>query len=168
VLTIVLLAALAALTSPPVCYRHPVDAPVVQRFDAPPCGWCPGNRGLDYATRPGDPVRAAAPGSVTFAGRVAGQRWVTLVHADGLRTSYGPLSAVRVRPGATVSAGEPIGRVAGRLHVGVRRGETYLDPAAIFGPPVRLRPRLVPLDAAAPPRPLPQCFAAGGSRPAIR
>jgi murein DD-endopeptidase MepM/ murein hydrolase activator NlpD len=167
VLTILLVAALAALTSPSVCYRHPVDVPVVLRFDPPLCRWCPGNRGLDYATRPGDLVRAAAPGSVTFAGRVAGQRWVTLVHADELRTSYGPLATVLVRPGSRVSAGQTIGRAAGRLHVGVRRDETYLDPAAIFGPPVRLRPRLVPLDAA-PPRPLPRCLAAGGSRPAIR
>jgi murein DD-endopeptidase MepM/ murein hydrolase activator NlpD len=164
----VLLAVVAAISAPRICYQHPVTAPVAERFDAPACRWCPGNRGLDYATRFGETVRAAGPGHVVFAGPVAGRRWLTVAHADGLRTSYGPLAATLVRSGTTVSAGQAIGRAAGRLHVGVRRGEQYLDPATIFGPAVQLRPRLVPLDGPAPPRPLPRCLAAERSRPVIR
>ncbi len=162
------LAAVAAFAAPATCYRHPVDAVVVQPFDAPACRWCPGNRGLDYGTAPGVPVRAAAAGRVTFAGSVAGARWVTISHADGLRTSYGPLSTIAVRRGHVAAGGDVVGRTGGRLHVGLRRGETYLDPARLFGPPVRLRPRLVPLAAPAPPGPASSCPAPRRSRTAVR
>jgi murein DD-endopeptidase MepM/ murein hydrolase activator NlpD len=148
----------AALAAPPaICYQPPVAAPIAQRFDAPACRWCPGNRGVDYATRPGEPVRAAATGRVVFAGLVAGRRWVTIAHRDGLRSSYGPLAAIAVRAGGGVAAGQAVGRAAGRLHFGVRRGDEYVDPETVLGPALRLRPRLVPLHGAAPPRPLPRC-----------
>ncbi len=54
--------------------------------------------------RPAEPVVAAADGEVVFAGPVAGALHVTVLHADGLRTSYSFLAAVRV-PEARVRAG---------------------------------------------------------------
>jgi murein DD-endopeptidase MepM/ murein hydrolase activator NlpD len=110
------------------------------------------HRGLEYATRPGDPVAAASAGTVAFAGLVAGARWVSVDHPDGLRTTYGPLASLAVRRGEPVDAGSRLGSTAGALHVGVRRGATYLDPGDLFHRPVRLVPRLVPLTGPLPAR----------------
>ena len=48
-----------------------------------------------------------------------------------------------------MAAGEPVGAASSRLNVGVRRGDTYLDPAPLLagGAPV---PRLVPAGGAPP------------------
>ena len=50
-------------------------------FRAPACAYCPGNRGLEYDAAVGSPVRAAAAGTVTFAGVVAGVRYVVVAPA---------------------------------------------------------------------------------------
>ena len=64
-----------------------------------------------------------------------------------LRTTYEPVDAV-VRPGQAVTAGTPLGTLAALplhcpaacLHLGLRRGETYLDPLSRLRetPPVLL------------------------------
>ena len=51
----------AALPEPPA-YLPPVEAPVADPFRPPTTPYGPGNRGLEYATAPGTPVRAAADG----------------------------------------------------------------------------------------------------------
>ena len=134
---------------PAVRYVPPVDAPVVDPFRPPATPYGPGNRGWEYATAPGTAIRAAGAGDVVFAGRVGPASAVTVRHADGLRTSYSRLAEVAVAEGDVVAAGQVVGRSAERFHFGVRRGETYLDPAELFAastpPPPRPRPRLVPL-----------------------
>lgn len=126
-----------------VTYRPPVDAPVIDPFRAPTSPYGPGNRGIDYATVPGTAVRAVAAGTVTFAGSVAGSRYVTVQHADGLRSSYGDLGSISVIEGQVVAGGDEVGRAGDTLHLGVRRGDEYLDPEALFAaavPEVRLIP----------------------------
>lgn len=126
-----------------VTYRPPVDAPVLDPFRAPTSPYGPGNRGIDYATVPGTVVRAVAAGTVTFAGVVAGTRYVTLLHADGLRSTYGGLASSSVVEGQGVDGGAEVGRAGSTLHLGIRRGEEYLDPEALFAaaaPEVRLIP----------------------------
>ncbi|HVX18647.1 MAG TPA: M23 family metallopeptidase [Acidimicrobiales bacterium] len=115
-----------------VHYVPPVAAPVVDPFRAPASPYGPGNRGIEYATAPGTTVGAAAAGTVTFAGRVAGSLDVTILHADGIRTSYVGLATIEVRLGQRVTLGEPIGTSGARLHVGARRGDVYLDPATLW------------------------------------
>lgn len=127
-------------------YDPPVDAPVTDPFRPPPMPWLPGNRGIEYATEPGTPVRAAADGVVTFAGAVAGSLHVTVRHPDGVRTSYSFLASIAVRAGAVVPRGAVVGRAGARLHVGARRGELYIDPASLWGAQGPPRARLVPLD----------------------
>jgi len=130
----------------PPPYTPPVDAPVVDPFRPPTTPYGPGNRGLEYATAPDTPVGAAADGIVTFAGSVAGGLHVTVIHPDGIRTSYSFLASIAVRRGARVRQGQVVGLSGPRLHVGARRGDTYLDPASLWahrGPP---RLELVPLD----------------------
>lgn len=114
-----------------VAYVAPVDAEILDRFRAPPSPYGPGNRGVDYATTPGAPVGAAAPGVVVFAGPVAGSSHVTVLHADGIRTTYAFLASVSVRRGQRVAAGEEVGRAGESLHWSARAGAAYLDPLAL-------------------------------------
>jgi hypothetical protein len=122
----------AAADVPGPAYRPPVDGPVVEPFSPPATPYGPGNRGVDYAPAPGTPVRAAAAGRVVFAGPVAGSRHVTLLHPDGLRTSYSFLATVDVVLGAEVAAGAPVGTSGAELHFGVRSGDTYVDPLSVL------------------------------------
>ena len=131
-----------------VDYDPPVDAPVTDPFRPPPQPWLAGNRGLEYATAPGTPVRAAGRGVVTFAGPVAGSLHVTVTHPDGVRTSYSFLASIRVRAGAAVSGGIVVGTAGSRLHVGARRGGAYIDPASLWGDDGPPWVRLVPLGGA--------------------
>ena len=126
-----------------VFYQPPVAGPVVDPFRPPAHVGAPGNRGLEFATRPGSPVTAAAAGIVVFAGQVAGRRHVTVAHADGVRTSYSFLRSVAVGAGQRVEAGQVLGTAGTSLHFGARIGKAYVDPAVLLG--ATGRARLVPL-----------------------
>lgn len=132
----------AAAAAPPR-YLPPVEAPVVDPFRPPAHLYGPGNRGLEYGTDPGAEVHASAPGVVTFAGVVAGSRHVTVLHADGIRTSYSFLDSIAVVVGQRVQRGAVVGTTTGHLHFGARSGDSYLDPASLFG---GFTVRLVPFD----------------------
>lgn len=127
----------ASAGEPPVdvVYRPPVDAPVSDPFRAPLGPYGPGNRGLEYATGPGTPATAIGVGVVTFAGQVAGRGVVTVLHPDGLRSSLTGLRTVEVAVGRPVDHSTVLGSTGGVLHLGVRRGIEYLDPALLFGTP---------------------------------
>jgi murein DD-endopeptidase MepM/ murein hydrolase activator NlpD len=124
------------------------DPEVVAGFDPPADPWGSGHRGVDLLGSAGQPVRAALPGRVTFAGVLAGRGVVVVSHGD-TRTTYEPVSA-DVDVGDTVVAGGRLGRlgVFGShcfprvcLHWGWLRDETYLDPLDLVGGgPVRLLP----------------------------
>jgi murein DD-endopeptidase MepM/ murein hydrolase activator NlpD len=144
------------------CWLPPVDAPVTDGFRAPACTWCPGNRGIEYATAAGTPVRAVAGGVVTFAGTVAGTSYLVVRLGDGRRVTYGGLGPVARRAGDVVVAGELVARTAGPLHLGLRAAavagdpesdDHYVDPAPLLGTLVA-RARLVPVDGT-PRRPAP-------------
>jgi hypothetical protein len=133
-----------------VAYSPPVDAPISDPFRPPSTPYGPGNRGIEYATAAGTTVVAAADGTVTFAGVVAAKRWVTIIDADGVRTTYGPLDDVNVSTGDHVRLGDAIGTTAGALLFTARVGDAYIDPASLFAggaPRVHLVPE--PLDVPA-------------------
>ncbi len=123
-------------------FRPPVDAPVSDPFRAPEKPYGPGNRGIEYDTEPGDVVRAAASGTVKFAGPVAGELHVTVDHGGGLLSSYSYLERISVRVGAAVGRGAVIGIAGERLHFGVRLSGDYTDPDTYIGVR-RVRVRLV-------------------------
>lgn len=127
------------------CWTVPVAASVADPFREPPCRWCPGNRGIEYDVVAGRPVSAAVAGTVAFAGTVAGERYVTVDLADGRRVTYGRLDSVAVTVGQQVAAGALIGTTSDAFIFTLRDGDTYLDPAAMFGRP-RARPHLIPAD----------------------
>ena len=125
-------------------FRPPVDAPVTDPFRPPENPYGPGNRGVEYDTEPGDVVRAAASGTVVFAGAVAGTLHVTVDHGGGLVSSYSYFQRFGVRVGADVAQGAVIGVAGERLHFSVRLEGAYTDPAGFIGVR-RVRVRLVPL-----------------------
>lgn len=133
----------------PEIHVHPVQAPIVDTFRPPAQPWAPGNRGIDYATTPGQTVHASAAGDVVFAGQVGGSLFVVVAHDDGLRTTYAFLDAIAVRRGQRVAQGDVVGLAGSGLHFGVRRGEQYLDPLSVIG--ARVEVRLVPHRQAARP-----------------
>ncbi len=133
-----------------VSYRSPVDAPVSDPFRPPARTYGPGNRGLTYDLAPGTAVHAAADGEVVFAGAVAGTLHVTVLHADGLRTSYSFLSGVSAQRGQSVRQGDVVGIAGPGFHLGARDGDAYLDPAGLFDPHI-LSVRLVPHTEPLPP-----------------
>ena len=125
-----------------VRYTVPVPGAVWRGFDPPATTFGAGHRGVDLAADPGDAVGAASGGRVVFAGSVAGDVWVSIVHPDGVTTSYGPLTGLRVRLGQDVQATEALGRLAAGghgtdgldagLHWGARIGSRYLDPMSLL------------------------------------
>ena len=143
----------AAMSAPPagamahhderVVFRPPVDAPVADPFRPPEDPYGPGNRGVEYDTEPGDLVRAAAGGTVVFAGAVAGTLHVTIDHGGGLVSSYSYLQRISVRVGTGVAQSAVIGIAGERLHFGVRLDGGYTDPEGFIGVR-RVRVRLVP------------------------
>ena len=125
-------------------FRPPVDAPVIDPFRPPENPYGPGNRGVEYDTEPGDVVRAAASGTVVFAGAVAGALHVTVDHGGGVVSSYSYLQRISVRDGTYVEVGAVIGIAGERLHFGVRVDGSYTDPDSFIGVR-RVRVRLVPM-----------------------
>lgn len=136
----------------PVVHRLPVPAAVARRFEPPVGTYGPGHRGVDLAAPVGTAVRATERGTVHHAGPVAGVVWVSIDHPDGVRTSYGPLTGLRVVRGERIERGHRIGTLAAThhgdasrdtgLHLGARRGGDYLDPMSLPGIAVP-RPTLV-------------------------
>jgi len=123
---------------------------VLTPFRLPTNRYGPGHRGVDLGAIPGSHIRAAAAGTVIFAGALAGRGVVSISHGAGIRTTYEPVTAVVVT-GEVVAAGEVIGVLqsghsscapATCLHWGARLADgSYLDPMGLItGLKVRLLP----------------------------
>jgi len=106
--------------------------------------------GLDLAADPDASVLSPVDGEVSFVGRVPASEGsmlaVTLRTGDGLLVSLMPLAATSLTAGSRLTAGDVVGALAAsgdgssaepHLHIGVRHGESYVDPLPILGcPPV--------------------------------
>lgn len=143
------------------CWLPPVSGVVTDPFREPPCPYCAGNRGIEYAVGRHTPVRAVAAGVVDWSGTVAGTRYVVVRHTNGWRATYGQLDSSTLSTGDRVLARTVVGRASGTAYFGLRRGDDYIDPAPFLGRLVG-RPRLVPIDgtrARAAPAPRLRCAA---------
>ncbi|MEU6720029.1 M23 family metallopeptidase [Nonomuraea sp. NPDC046802] len=140
----------ARASSSPKAWRWPLDGHprILRRFTPPPEPWLAGHRGIDLAVPASTAVFAPGPGTVRFAGPVAGKGVITIDHGDGLRTTYQPVSP-SVRRGQPVTLGAKLGVIEPTishcpescLHWGLRRDNLYLDPLLLLGrAPIRLLP----------------------------
>lgn len=121
---------------------------VVSIFDPPDENWHAGHRGVDLLGAPDQAVLAIGPGRVAYAGSLAGRGVIVVDHGE-LRSTYEPVLA-RVSVGDRVEAGAFLGVLQSTpshcapqvcLHLGVKRGETYLDPLDLLTHrEVRLKP----------------------------
>ncbi|WP_344618601.1 M23 family metallopeptidase [Dactylosporangium salmoneum] len=145
----------AAQQAPESRYEAPLDGPVTvtRPFEPPSDRYSSGHRGVDLAGVPGQLVRSAGAGTVIFAGMVGGRPVVSVEHADGVRTTYEPVTATVVA-GQAVSPGTPLGRLRpghpgcpgdACLHWGLKTEKgVYLDPLSLLRP---VRVRLYPSSA---------------------
>ena len=123
----------------------PVDAPISDPYRPPSTPYGPGNRGIEYSTRAGVAVRASGSGVVAFAGVIAHERYVSIDHEGGIRTTYSYLATIEAVAGQRVAQGDVVGTAGARLHFGARRFGVYIDPAALFEIAIPRRARLVPV-----------------------
>lgn len=132
----------AALKKPPrdlpFALSWPVIAPVGSPFGPRGYGF---HSGVDLVAASGTPVKAAAPGRVSWAGPRDG--WgllVTLANAAGVRTMYAHLSSIDVQLGEHVADGAVLGLVGAtgdatgpHLHFEVRVDGAAVDPLPHLG-----------------------------------
>jgi murein DD-endopeptidase MepM/ murein hydrolase activator NlpD len=91
----------------------PVSGPITSGF-----GWRWGrmHEGIDIGVACGTPIRAAASGTVVYAGWMDGYGNITIIdHGGGMATAYGHQSAIYVA-GGSVSQGAVIGAVGSTGH----------------------------------------------------
>ncbi|GIX21616.1 MAG: peptidase [Gammaproteobacteria bacterium] len=133
----------AAPSPPPAAaaprFQWPLRGALLRRFD----GRKDGALGIDIAARAGDPVRAAAAGTVVYSGSglPAYGKLVIIRHDDTFLSAYAYNRALHVVEGQTVAAGEVIAEVGDpgdgrpRLHFEIRVDGKPVDPLRHLPPP---------------------------------
>jgi len=140
VAAMVIIAATPASAAGP--WSWPVTGPVINGFDPPASPFGSGHRGIDIAAAAGTPVLAPAPGTITFAGPVAGHLFVTIDHGGGVESTYSWVSVLAVKKGDVVAAGALVARsgaghpgdLVPSVHMGVKLHDVYVDPLTYLGP----------------------------------
>lgn len=117
----------------------PVQAEVLRGFEPPSNRFGPGHRGIDFGSSAGTAVGASGAGTVSFAGPVATDLFVTIEHSGGIATTYSFLSRVDVSRGDLVAQGQVIGASGGGhpggpagLHFGAKLNGDYIDPRLLL------------------------------------
>ncbi|MHB8286773.1 MAG: murein hydrolase activator EnvC family protein [Caulobacteraceae bacterium] len=131
----------------PQSFTPPVAGAPERRFGEAG-GGAPHAKGWTWATDPSASVVSPASGRVDYAGPLKGWGLVVILRVGDHHVVLAGLASVGADTGSTVTAGEPIGRMAdgpGRpeLYLEVRRGATPLDPArwlAVNAPPAAPAP----------------------------
>jgi murein DD-endopeptidase MepM/ murein hydrolase activator NlpD len=92
----------------------PVSGPITSPYGSRclPNGDCSFHPGVDIGAPSGAPIRAAAAGTVIYAGWLGGYgNLVVIDHGNALATAYGHQSSIAAGNGASVSQGQVIGYV---------------------------------------------------------
>ena len=125
-----------AADSGAVRFVWPVQGRVIEAFGRGSDG--ERNDGINIATEEGAPIRAAAAGTVTYAGNeLKGYGNLILIkHRNGYVTAYAHARSVRVTRDEIVEKGQIIGTAGAtgdvdrpQLHFEIRRGVQPVDPA---------------------------------------
>jgi murein DD-endopeptidase MepM/ murein hydrolase activator NlpD len=123
-------------------FQWPIEGAITGPFG--PRGKHAHHEGIDIDGSDGDRIRAAASGTVVFAGSNGEYgRTVIIDHGDGLRTLYGHASKLLVKEGEEVRPGDVIAAVG---HSGNARGSHLHFEVRRDGRPVNPLPYLLPPD----------------------
>ena len=114
----------------------PVSGVITSRFGNRESIRTSGHTGLDIAAPYGTPIKAAADGTVTFAGYSGGYGYVVKMdNGNGVETYYGHCSKLYVSTGEKIKAGETIAAVGStgnstgnHLHFEVRVDGSVVNP----------------------------------------
>lgn len=115
----------------------PVSGTVWSRFGSNDSVRSHTHTGLDIAAPKGTPIKAAAAGTVTYAGNANDGygNYVVISHGNGVQTMYAHCSALLVSKGQQVSQGEVIAKVGStgnstgnHLHLEVRKNGIAYNP----------------------------------------
>ena len=129
----------AAPVAPPGGWTWPTVGTTLRGYSAAHGG----NKGLDIAGQIGQPVRAAAAGTVVYAGNGLRQygNLVIVKHNEDYLSAYGHLQKITVAEGSAVTTGQTIASMGspgdgpGVLHFEIRYRGTPIDPAGVLPRP---------------------------------
>ncbi len=115
---------------------RPVNGIITSRFGESSSRRYSKHTGLDIATSTGTPIRAAAAGTVTFAGRKGSYgNLIILTHENGVQTYYGHCNSLKASVGQQVSQGSVIATVGNtgnstgpHLHLEIRKNGVAYNP----------------------------------------
>lgn len=117
-----------------ISFAKPVSATITSRFGA---RWGRNHKGIDFGVPVGTSIKAAAAGTVTYAGwNSGGYGYLVIIsHGNGVQTYYGHCSSIITHVGAQVNAGDLIaksgntGRSTGpHLHFEIRINDVAYNP----------------------------------------
>jgi murein DD-endopeptidase MepM/ murein hydrolase activator NlpD len=123
-----------------MAFRWPAKGRIIAGFGPKTNGQT--NDGINIAVPEGTPVKAAADGTVAYAGNeLKGYGNLVLVrHADGYVTAYAHAKELLVRRGDSVRRGQDIARSGQtgnvdtpQLHFEIRKGPAPIDPMPLLG-----------------------------------
>jgi len=114
-------------------WAWPVQGPVIRGFAPPDTPFGAGHRGIDIAAAPGTPILAPEAGTVSFAGRVGGELFVTIVHGGGLSSTYSWISSTTVGKGDVALSAALRSELSGL-------NAKFAATDARLAPPLRARP----------------------------
>lgn len=114
----------------------PVTGNITSRFGAVESIRDHAHMGMDIAAPNGTPIKAAADGTVKFAGIMGGYgNLVIISHGNGVETYYGHCSKIYVTKGQEVTAGDEIAAVGStgystgnHLHFEIRKDGSQVNP----------------------------------------
>lgn len=119
-------------------------ATIVQRFGPqrdPRYGTTTVSNGVAFAARPGEQVRAIAPGTVAYAQFFKGYGNLVIVqHGDQVYSLYARLASMLTRAGERVAMGDPVGLAGpagdedGNVYLEIRTGREAQNPLAWLKP----------------------------------
>ena len=105
------------------------------------------NEGIDFAAKPGTPVKSTAAGVVALISEPVGGlgKIILIKHKGSIISIYGRINEIKVVKGERVEAGQVIGNVEksfinedgtekkqNYLHFELRKGTESLDPEPLF------------------------------------
>ncbi len=115
---------------------QPITGHITSRFGATEDIRDHAHQGMDIAAPNGTTIKAAADGTVTYAGWLGGYgNLVIISHGNGIQTYYGHCSKIYVSVGTQITAGDSIAAVGStgnstgnHLHFEIRKNGSQVNP----------------------------------------